>query len=314
MWRGIPLGVLTVLCLVAAGGIGLAAGDAVDEGAPYVDAGLDQAVAVGDEVLLDGGGTWDDQGDITQKEWSIETPTGITIEPECVTCWFTSFRASQPGEYEVSLTVRDSEGHENEDTLYVTAGVVIEDDPAAPAPAPGPAEGDGDSAEAPAAHSGGSSGGCFMAHKAGGDHDGCSNHGTFEGYKTNEKGYTEAYIFENTDDGVEDKYSGAEINDEGQIVVDVGTVNQELDDMWDEAVEGEDSDSSGTGGSSGSSSSGSDDGSLAYAGPGLNPNEDSGGSSDSGGGGGGSSGGSGGSSDSGGGGGGYGGRCGGCHW
>jgi len=65
---------------VAAGGIGLAAGDAVDEGAPYVDAGLDQAVAVGDEVLLDGGGTWDDQGDITQKEWSIETPTGITIE------------------------------------------------------------------------------------------------------------------------------------------------------------------------------------------------------------------------------------------
>lgn len=87
---------------------------------PQVDAGLDQRVYAGATVLLDGSGTRDPDGTITDYRWRIETPSGATITPDCPTCVRTRFTPTGTGTYDVTLRATDDDGATRNDTLYVT--------------------------------------------------------------------------------------------------------------------------------------------------------------------------------------------------
>jgi hypothetical protein len=86
---------------------------------PLADAGLDQRVAAGETVRLDATGSRDPDGNVTGYDWSIETPSGGTITPDCRTCGTTSFSPDTPGRYNVTVTVTDDDGAAAADTLYV---------------------------------------------------------------------------------------------------------------------------------------------------------------------------------------------------
>lgn len=88
-------------------------------GGPNADAGLDQTVTVDTTVQLDATGSTHPGGTIEAYEWTIQTPDGRTITPECIDCERTQFRPTTPGRYEVTLSVTSAVGTEAEDTLYV---------------------------------------------------------------------------------------------------------------------------------------------------------------------------------------------------
>ncbi|QLG62254.1 PKD domain-containing protein [Halorarum salinum] len=94
---------------------------------PVVDAGLDQSVEVGDTVYLDGGGSFDPDGDRLTYEWSVESPDGSTFPPEGAGSERTSFEASETGRYYVTLAATDEDGVERTDTLYVDVGPADEE-------------------------------------------------------------------------------------------------------------------------------------------------------------------------------------------
>lgn len=123
------------LALLLAGATGVASG-AGGDGGPLADAGLDQTVSQNTTVQLDGTGSSHPNGTIRAYEWSIRTPTGRTIAPNCRDCARTTFPATEVGRYDVTLTVTDSEGRTDRDTLYVyveEAGPTVElDGPTAP--------------------------------------------------------------------------------------------------------------------------------------------------------------------------------------
>ncbi|MGF1500966.1 MAG: PKD domain-containing protein, partial [Paracoccaceae bacterium] len=76
--------------------------DVVVSAAPVADAGPDQLVTAS-EVLFDGGGSRDTDGEITVYEWDLgdgATATGRTVR----------HAYAQPGDYEITLTVRDDSG------------------------------------------------------------------------------------------------------------------------------------------------------------------------------------------------------------
>ncbi|WP_254837648.1 PKD domain-containing protein [Natronomonas marina] len=98
-----------------AGTLGVAAADS----GPLADAGLDQEVTVDTTVQLDGTGSSHPDGTIDSYEWSIETPNGGQITPDCADCARTHFTPDDPGRYDVTLTVTDGEGRSDSDTLYV---------------------------------------------------------------------------------------------------------------------------------------------------------------------------------------------------
>ncbi|PSQ16770.1 hypothetical protein BRD00_10125 [Halobacteriales archaeon QS_8_69_26] len=93
---------------------------AVDNERPLADAGLDQSVKVGATVHLDAAGSRDPDGEIVAYEWAIVAPDGTEFAPDCPTCERTTFRPTDTGTYEVSLTVTDDDGATANDTLYVT--------------------------------------------------------------------------------------------------------------------------------------------------------------------------------------------------
>lgn len=96
---------------------------------PLADAGLDQTVTVDTTVQLDGTGSTHPGGTISTYEWTIQTPGGREIQPDCADCERPAFTPSTPGRYEVSLTVTDEAGTEASDTLYVEvidAGPAVE--------------------------------------------------------------------------------------------------------------------------------------------------------------------------------------------
>ncbi|NHN58286.1 MULTISPECIES: PKD domain-containing protein [Halorussus] len=86
---------------------------------PLADAGLDQDVTKGATVLLDGSGSRDTDGQIRRYEWSIRTPEGREIDPDCSDCARTRFTPTETGRYRVTLTVTDDDGANSSDTLFV---------------------------------------------------------------------------------------------------------------------------------------------------------------------------------------------------
>jgi hypothetical protein len=86
---------------------------------PLADAGLDQTVEKGTTVYLDATGSRDPDGSIQAHNWTIHTPTGATITPDCPTCARTSFVPDTVGTYRVTVTVTDDDGATATDTLYV---------------------------------------------------------------------------------------------------------------------------------------------------------------------------------------------------
>ena len=118
---GIALSLVVALLALS----GVAAGDGNEP--PLADAGLDQHVAAGETVRLDATGSRDPDGNVSGYNWSIETPSGGTITPDCRTCGTTAFTPDTPGQYNVTVTVTDDDGATRTDTLFVEVD-----------PAPGP--------------------------------------------------------------------------------------------------------------------------------------------------------------------------------
>ncbi|WP_435349024.1 PKD domain-containing protein [Haloarchaeobius sp. HRN-SO-5] len=86
---------------------------------PLADAGLDQTVALGRTVLLDGRGSRDPDGSVRRYAWEVLTPSGTTMAPDCDDCPRTTFTPNETGTYEVRLVVEDDDGATATDTLYV---------------------------------------------------------------------------------------------------------------------------------------------------------------------------------------------------
>lgn len=106
---------------------------------PLAEAGLDQQVPLDSTVILDATGSRDPDGGALEYEWTIETPSGTTIVPDCPRCARTEFRAARPGRYEATVTVTDEEGHTTKDTLYVEVEEAEGTEAATPAPTAPPA-------------------------------------------------------------------------------------------------------------------------------------------------------------------------------
>ena len=117
---------LLVAALALAGGV---AGVAAADSGPLADAGLDQEVESGTTVQLDATGSSHPDGSIEEYEWSIETPDGRQIWPACRDCARTEFTPTDPGRYDVTVTVADADGRADSDTLFVyveEAGPTVE--------------------------------------------------------------------------------------------------------------------------------------------------------------------------------------------
>jgi hypothetical protein len=116
---------LVAAVALAAGLSGVAAADS----GPLADAGLDQEVESGTTVQLDATGSSHPDGSIEEYEWSIETPDGRQIWPACRDCARTEFTPTDPGRYDVTVTVADADGRADSDTLFVyveEAGPTVE--------------------------------------------------------------------------------------------------------------------------------------------------------------------------------------------
>ena len=98
--------------------VGLGGVAAADSG-PLADAGLDQEVASETMVHLDATGSSHPDGSIEGYEWTIQTPDGRQIRPACRDCARTEFTPTDPGRYDVTVTVTDANDRADSDTLFV---------------------------------------------------------------------------------------------------------------------------------------------------------------------------------------------------
>lgn len=89
---------------------------------PVADAGPDQFVTQGDEVQLDGSGSFDPDGDTIAFQWQVTSrPSGSTAPLVDATGPFPRFEADAAGEYVVELVVADAEFDSAPDQVRVTA-------------------------------------------------------------------------------------------------------------------------------------------------------------------------------------------------
>lgn len=95
------------------------AGGAVAAEEPMADAGLDQTVANGTAVQLDGSGSIHPDGEIDSYGWTVVDDGGETFVPECRNCERTQFVPPRPGQYEITLRVTGKSGATALDTLYL---------------------------------------------------------------------------------------------------------------------------------------------------------------------------------------------------
>ncbi|ESP88670.1 PKD domain-containing protein [Candidatus Halobonum tyrrellensis] len=115
---------LVVAASPAAGASPLAAPStptAAPDDPPLADAGLDRSVDVGEPVLLDAGGSFDPDGEVTAYEWRVEAPDGDAVAPVDPTAETTRFTPAAAGRYTVTLAVTDDDGATRTDSLYVHA-------------------------------------------------------------------------------------------------------------------------------------------------------------------------------------------------
>jgi len=95
---------------------------------PEADAGLDQTVAIGDTVLLDGSGSSDADGDPLTYQWSLATvPTGSSASLSDPASVNPTFVADVSGEYIVELVVNDGTA----DSSLAVATIITENAPPA---------------------------------------------------------------------------------------------------------------------------------------------------------------------------------------
>ena len=90
--------------------------------APTADAGPDQAVGVGDSVMLDGSGSSDPDGDPLSYSWSFDSvPTGSAATLSDPTAVMPTFEADEAGEYVVQLIVNDGQLDSDPDSVVISA-------------------------------------------------------------------------------------------------------------------------------------------------------------------------------------------------
>jgi len=94
---------------------------------PIADAGPDQAVLLVDSLItLDGSGSWDEEGDPIDYQWSfISKPSNSQAEIAESTSVNPSFIADVNGDYEISLVVNDQSGSSDPDTVLVSFDNVV---------------------------------------------------------------------------------------------------------------------------------------------------------------------------------------------
>ncbi|QTA85729.1 PKD domain-containing protein [Desulfonema magnum] len=99
---------------------------------PIADAGDTYRAAVGEEVLLDGSGSSDRDGQLIEFKWDFGDGTQETenCEVRLETCGKISHRYDNPGRYQVTLTVKDDSGSSS-DTDQDNALVIVNAPPAA---------------------------------------------------------------------------------------------------------------------------------------------------------------------------------------
>ncbi len=88
---------------------------------PVADAGADRTVDVGDQVLLDGGGSFDADGDSLSYLWSLSRPSGSAAVLSDLTSPVPSFTADVEGVYAVTLVVNDAEAPSQPDVVLINA-------------------------------------------------------------------------------------------------------------------------------------------------------------------------------------------------
>lgn len=94
-------------------------------GALSADAGADQLVSVGDEVVLDGSGSADSEGDAFTFQWQITaSPTGSVATLNNPTTATPSFTPDVAGTYTVELVISNEKG-QNTDEVIISAEEAI---------------------------------------------------------------------------------------------------------------------------------------------------------------------------------------------
>jgi hypothetical protein len=93
-----------------------------DNGLPVANAGTDQTVTVGDNVYLDGTNSTDPDDDPLDFAWTMTTrPSGSSASLISATSPTPHFTADVAGTYVISLTVMDTDGTSDPDTVSIKA-------------------------------------------------------------------------------------------------------------------------------------------------------------------------------------------------
>jgi len=96
---------------------------------PSANAGLDQAVNVGDTVTLDGSGSTDDDGDALTFSWSLTAPAGSAAALSNAATVSPTFVPDVDGIYTATLVVNDGVDNSAPDSAAITAQMVVGNTP-----------------------------------------------------------------------------------------------------------------------------------------------------------------------------------------